>query len=90
VYIAEILSGRKLHPISDEGDNDKWKKAQNKLKKNITSVIINKIIAKRILPLTKTVWFLGASIRIALNQEPKLKENNKVDKIKCIGWNSGQ
>jgi hypothetical protein len=43
-----IPLGGQLNPISIEGTSLLWKKAQKKLKKNITSEIINKIIPHRI------------------------------------------
>lgn len=39
-----MLRGGQIAPISIEGDKLEWKKAQKKAAKNITSVVINKII----------------------------------------------
>lgn len=39
-----IPTGGHIIPISQEGANDEWKKAQKNLKKNITSLTINKSI----------------------------------------------
>jgi len=43
-----IPKGGQSCPISILGDNEEWKKAQKKEKKNSTSEIINKIIPIRI------------------------------------------
>lgn len=39
-----MLVGGQIEPISIAGDKLEWKKAQKKAAKNITSVVINKII----------------------------------------------
>jgi len=41
---VEMPSGGHIHPIPTDGDSVQWKKAQKKLKKNITSEAINKAI----------------------------------------------
>ena len=49
-------SGGQLQPIPTDGDNEQWKNAQKRLKKNITSDIINKYIPNLIPDWTFLVW----------------------------------
>lgn len=54
---AEIPWGGQTHPIPIDGDNVQWKKAQKKLKKNITSEAINKAIPSLTPSWTLNVWW---------------------------------
>jgi hypothetical protein len=71
--IVTIPTGGQTQPIPELGDRVQWKKAQKKLKKNMTSDAINRHIPKRIPCCTFWVWFPSkvASTTISENQRNK-------------------
>ena len=86
-----IPLGGHVQPIPIEGAKLAWKNAQKKLKKNITSEVINNIKPIRKPLATLGVWLLSQtdSLKISLNQKYKPKLTKNIEKKK-LNLNVGQ